>query len=369
MRIIISASNFGLSGVVSVAYNLTRFLIVNREHEMIVVGESREHYFEEFKRMHIPCVILEGVNLVKALKLYALIHFWQPQVFVPGFSDYEYIFLHRVPQSVKLVQPVHSDHVDWYAKFRHVSLFADGFIFVSRFLQRQLGGQHHGVEAFIPNFVDTSADLTADVPDRFSDPVLHILYTGRLVQKAKRVFDFPEILQGIPRVRLHIAGDGQERPELLARLTACGVQHTYHGLLGPRALADLYRQCSLFLLTSAYEGLPLSLLEAMSYGCVPLVSRVSSGVPDVVDEYTGYLVPVGDIVGFRTVIGDIMPNRETLRRKSKASAERVARDYSSTHCGPQYEALFKRVQQYPSRHPVGIWRPRVLPGTSLFSDS
>jgi glycosyltransferase involved in cell wall biosynthesis len=56
-----------------------------------------------------------------------------------------------------------------------------------------------------------------------------------------------------------------------------------------------YRSADVFVLPSFYEGMPLSVLEAMSSG-IPVVCYRVGGLPDVVfDDFNGYLVPPGDL--------------------------------------------------------------------------
>lgn len=365
MRLIISASNFGLSGVVSAVYNIVKYLVSTDKYEIMVVGEAQLHYFQEFQKLGVQCVLVRGIPFVKALKLYRLLCRWRPNVFMPGFSAYEYIYLHRVPSVVKIVQTMQSDHLYWYQKFDHVSAFVDAFVFVSDFLKKRLKSKLVCLGAHIPNFVHINMPLESK---KFDGDGLQIVYTGRLVQAAKRVLDLPEILKGIPYVRLHLAGEGGEKSQLFSQLDAYGADYVYYGLLGPQALNELYKSSDLFILASEYEGLPLSLIEAMSFACVPIASKVWSGVTEVVNERNGYLVDVGDIAGFRSVLFELVDERGPLHQKSEASIEQVVRRYSDTVCGPQYEEVFRQVLKQTSTHPWGNWIPRPLPGNSLFHE-
>src|SRR5258708_7408499 len=53
----------------------------------------------------------------------------------------------------------------------------------------------------------------------------------------------------------------------------------------------LFDNHDVLILVSDYEGLPLSLLEAMGHGVVPVVSDLESGIRDVVDNRSAILVP------------------------------------------------------------------------------
>lgn len=365
IRLAVSASNFGLSGVVSIAYNLVRYLDSTKKYKILVVGDDRLHYLQEFQKLGVQCVLIEGPPILKAIKIYRLLCQWRPKVFIPGFSAYEYIYLHRTPKDIKIVQQIQSDHLFWYQKFNHTSAFADACVFVSRFLKKRLQSKYTGLGVHIPNFVSINGLPTYK---DFNGDDLHIVYTGRIVQAAKRVMDLPEILRGIPNTRLHLAGEGQQAFQLLSQLDAFDIDYIYHGLLKPQRLSELYKLSDLFILTSEYEGLPLSLIEAMSFGCVPIVSKVRSGVVDVVNEYNGYLIDIGDISGFRSTLLELVKERKSLIKKSRASFKQIINRYSDIVCGPQYEEVLWKVLEQESKHPLGNWKPRPLPGASLIRE-
>jgi glycosyltransferase involved in cell wall biosynthesis len=90
----------------------------------------------------------------------------------------------------------------------------------------------------------------------------------------------------------------------------------------------LLREHDVFLLTSDYEGLPLSLLEAMGQGLVPVVSALKSGIPEVVDNSNGLLVAVNDVPGYARAIVQLHAGRDLLAAKSFAARVRVKRDFS-----------------------------------------
>ncbi|MCZ7644515.1 MAG: glycosyltransferase [Planctomycetota bacterium] len=88
---------------------------------------------------------------------------------------------------------------------------------------------------------------------------------------------------------LWIAGEGPERARLEARLPP------YARLIGFREdVPDLLAACDLFVQPSAWEGQPLTVLEAMAMGCPILASRIPAHEDLLSDGKTGVLVPPGD---------------------------------------------------------------------------
>lgn len=116
----------------------------------------------------------------------------------------------------------------------------------------------------------------------------YILAVGRLVKEKgfdKLVDAFKQL--ALPGVKLVIAGDADHRDEYARRLKeACGEQDNIclTGFIKGDKLAELYAHALLFVLPSTHEGLPIALLEAMSYGCPVLASDIPAnkevGLPE-----------------------------------------------------------------------------------------
>jgi glycosyltransferase involved in cell wall biosynthesis len=124
-----------------------------------------------------------------------------------------------------------------------------------------------------------------------------VLSVGRLaVQK-----DFPTLLRAFALVRaqrparLLILGEGDKRPELEALARRLGVMRD----VCLRGYVDnpfaYMRRCAVFVLSSAYEGLPNALIEAMACGAPVVSTDCPSGPAEILDSGKyGCLVPIGD---------------------------------------------------------------------------
>ena len=127
-------------------------------------------------------------------------------------------------------------------------------------------------------------------------PVL--LYVGNL-KDSKGCLDlleaFPALLAAQPQARLIYVGAGPCRTELLQRaaVPACGDRVTLVGAVAHDALGDWFRAADLLCLPSHNEGVPNVVLEAMACGTPVVASRVG-GIPEVLPDYAGLLVPPRD---------------------------------------------------------------------------
>jgi len=93
------------------------------------------------------------------------------------------------------------------------------------------------------------------------------------------------------RLRFFFAGDGEQRPAVEALIRELGVADIVRVLGWRRDAVDLLHAMDLFLLTSRFEGLPRSVLQAMAAG-VPVIATAVDGTPEIVEDgRTGLLVP------------------------------------------------------------------------------
>jgi glycosyltransferase involved in cell wall biosynthesis len=183
-------------------------------------------------------------------------------------------------------------------------------------------------------------------PRGAGDRPLRILYLGRIMDGQKRVYLFPRILaalkiSGIP-FQWTIAGEGDQRANLERLMSSANPTQRvlFHRSLPYSQVSALLEKHDIFLLASDAEGLPMSLLETMGHGLVPVVSDLESGIRDVVDAGNGMLVPVNDVEGYARAIIHLHGHREELAAKSIAARERVKKDFSVEAMTDRWLAAF-----------------------------
>ncbi len=195
--------------------------------------------------------------------------------------------------------------------------------------------------AVIPPAVDppqsaqpaTAPAVGATVP-RDAAPPSHAgfrwLAVGRLSpEKAfeRAIAAFAAVADDFPAWSLAIAGEGPER-ERLQRMIDASAAGERIALLGwVDDVAALRSQSDAFVLTSLYEGFPVSLLEAMSAGLACVAVDCESGPAEVIrDGENGLLVPQNDPDRLRQAMLRVMQD-ESLRRRLGAEAQKAAAHY------------------------------------------
>ncbi|MFN8525923.1 MAG: glycosyltransferase [Chloroflexota bacterium] len=145
----------------------------------------------------------------------------------------------------------------------------------------------------------------------------------------------------VPEAMFLVAGDGPERGRLDALVQDRGLSGRVK-LLGHRDdVPDLLARCDVFVLPSLYEGLPLSVLEAMA-AARPVVATAVGGTDEAVaDGETGLLVPARDSEALASGIRRILGAPALARRLAAAGRERVEREFSATAMVAQVTGLYE----------------------------
>jgi len=132
-----------------------------------------------------------------------------------------------------------------------------------------------------------------------------------------------QVVARVPNVRFAIAGDGALRGELQALIDNLGLREHFR-LLGFRSdTADFIGALDVFALSSLWEGLPLTLLDAMRIG-KPAVTTAVGGVPEVIQNgVNGLLVPPKDPDALAERITELLRDAELRSRIGMAAPSAI----------------------------------------------
>ncbi len=141
---------------------------------------------------------------------------------------------------------------------------------------------------------------------------------------------FPAVAEKFPNLRLLLAGDGPCRRRLQALAEDLGVASAIRFFGHLENLDSFYRMLDLFLFPSLAEPLGSSLLTAMSYG-LPVIAVASGGVPEVVDDTCGVLLPSPDPAKLGEAMIALLSNPERAFRLGAAARETITRSFTNAH--------------------------------------
>lgn len=240
-----------------------------------------------------------------------------------------------------VVQVLHGDHDYYYDLAVRHQHAVDAFVTYGRVMQRTLQARlpHRAADVHLLPYgipLARAARHAVDGP-------LRLYVAGRLEHGQKGVFDLPAIdevlaARGVD-ARWTVVGGGPDEAELRRRWTSG--RATFVGAVSRDEVVARATNQDVFVLPTRYEGVPVSLLEAMSVGLVPVASDIESGVREVVEhQRTGVLVPVGDIGAFAEAIAALDRDRSRLNAMGHAARAHVAAQHDVRTCTDAYQQLF-----------------------------
>jgi glycosyltransferase involved in cell wall biosynthesis len=275
-----------------------------------------------------------------------------PCIYLPNY-DFDFSGITpKLSQNVASIGIVHSDDPVHYDHVIRLGKYFDEVVGVSDAIMEQVMA--------LPNRLKRVSKIPYGVPltpapvkrSLEKDAPLRVVFSGRLLHHQKRIFDLPDIFaklkeQNTP-VKVLIIGDGPDRQELENRCAehiSSGMV-VFAGSLPNQEVISALQTQDAFILTSDYEGMSISLMEAMSCGCVPVVTDIRSGVPELITNgENGFIVRIGDASGFAQSLRILQSQPDLRERMSLAATERIRQNFTLEKMTDQYLKLFDRVME------------------------
>jgi glycosyltransferase involved in cell wall biosynthesis len=327
-----------LGGTTTFLCNLAGELVRRNIPVQVFSFASDNPLAADFQRLNIPVFATDERRLIYEDRLLLILKElgrFKPTVALANLSAESFEVLRYMPKGVFRIGTAQADQDGVYQLLAHYVGEMDLLVAISDRIKHQLQARPEFAPVpvtYVPHGVPMPETSTPRAPN--STAPLRILYLGRLQRIQKRVQLFPEIAQALQTsgIAFHwtIAGTGPDKEWLESAMPKPGpgqsVSFPGKILYGnvPRALAEH----DIFLLASDYEGQPLSLLEAMGAGLVPVVSDLPSGIREVVNSSTGKLVPPQNTKGYAEAIISLHKNRDELCRLSQNAQQKARREFT-----------------------------------------
>lgn len=192
---------------------------------------------------------------------------------------------------------------------------------------------HNGV--VIPNYEKT------DYTDQ------NVLFLGRLGER-KGAYDLlkviPDVLKRIPNARFFYGGDGEvERCKELAEKTGIADNVSFLGWIRDAEREEYLKKCSTFVLPSYHEGMPMSVLEAMSYG-LATISTNAGGIPQIISQgIDGYRVEAGNLKELETTLVRILSSSNEKKILGQAARKKIVERFNAKKNIDLLCALYQKV--------------------------
>jgi len=150
-----------------------------------------------------------------------------------------------------------------------------------------------------------------------------------------------------------IAGDGAQKEPLQRRAAMLGLEKRVSFLGRLDDVGPLLSAADGVVLASRWEGLPLTLLEALARARPVVATRVG-GIPDVIrDGETGRLVPADDAEALAAVLEDFANKSDAALRLGRAGQRLVRESYTWERVVEQFETVYDEVLGLATFAPAG----------------
>lgn len=126
--------------------------------------------------------------------------------------------------------------------------------------------------------------------------------------------------------RLRLVGDGPLLTDAVSLASSLGITDRVDFLGARTDVAQLLASSDIFVLASRFEGLPISILEAMRAG-LPVVASNVGGVPELVTDKSGILVPASDPDSLATAIRQLVASHELRIRLGRNGRIKFKKDF------------------------------------------
>lgn len=264
-----------------------------------------------FERLNVPCRRIEGPIGPQARGILELVGEWNVSAVISNHSlSGHYAGKVLRESGIVSVMVAHSDERPYWRAFDLFAAERQG-----RAVDCVVPVSKHLEEGFLaraePGLRIERIPYGAPRPElrtgREPGP-LRLLYCGRLVTEQKRILDvaraFVMACEALENVEAVFVGDGPQREDAKAIVAKSSVAGRIR-FMGQQSSDDIQRimaDSHVIVLLSDYEGLPISLMEAMATGLVPVVSPMASGINElVVDGVTGCVVRDREVAFVETV--------------------------------------------------------------------
>lgn len=158
-----------------------------------------------------------------------------------------------------------------------------------------------------------------------------ILYLGRIDKNKglREIILSLKLLNDKLDFKFIIAGDGPEKNNFI---NECKKQfpdkYEYLGVISGGLKQRVLNKSNIFLMPSYYEGLPYALLEAMSYGLIPIVTPVGA-IPEIIeDRINGLIVPIHDYKIIAQRIIEVINNPRRMQEISENAYNSIKINFS-----------------------------------------
>lgn len=314
-------------------------------------------FLEELKRNHINIIELNkkiGFDLNIFFKLYKIFKKYKPDVINTHLYVIPYVFLPaflgRIKVRVHTVHSIASKEISSKLKRKIIKIAYKyfGFIpigisdYVKKSILKEYRLKENKVEC-IYNGIDTSKfSLNTGYLNNNQIIFINVARLNEAKNQSLLIDAFKLVKEKVQDTKLYIVGDGELRNKIEKKIEELDLKNDVILKGQKENINKELNNASVFVLSSNYEGLPLSVLEAMACG-LPIVTTDAGGVIDIVkNNYNGYIVEKNNKNELANAMLKICNNKELMRDMGMKSYG-LSKKYDIKKVASEYEKLYLRL--------------------------
>ena len=352
-KVLLVIPYLGLGGAETMCENLAYELYAKNVDVEIVSFYTREtDITNRIKEKNIKINYLDkkkGPDMFMLIRLSKLIKKLKPDVIHTHLYVLEYVLPAVKMSGLKNTKIVHTVHnvaekeVPKRIQKIHRKNFKNGNVVpvaITELIQSSVCNLYKLDKKNVP-VVYNGIDLDKCIEKKNYSGSNKILHVGRFFEQKNHIFliqIFDKLKSKYSDLELYLVGEGKLKNNVIEYVK----EHNIKNVKFLGSLPDSYsimNKCDIFLLPSKWEGMPMTIIEAMGTG-LPVVASNVGGIPNMIDnEINGFIA--NDLDDFVLVISKLIENLH-LREKIGKNAIIKAKEFSSSNMTEKYIEIYNK---------------------------
>lgn len=346
--------DFELAGAQTMLENLVNELDKNENIDVLVCSffSMKSQITERIEKNNIPIYYLgkhKGLDPIMLFKLARLLKKIKPDVIHTHRYSLKYIMPALKISKLKGVKIIHTLHSiatmevpkrlqkkqnRWFMEKKVIPVAISNGVKDS---MKQIYEIHQSEIPIIYNGIPLEKCLEKR-DYHLKNKILHIGRFSDVKNHKELISLFEKLVEKNKLVNLELIGTGILESEIKKQVKNLGLESKVHFLGTKASCYNNIHECDIFILPSKYEGMPMTLIEAMGSG-VPVVTRPIGGIPDMITNgIDGYLCE--EVKDMKDIVLNLLENESERERIGKNARER-SKCFSSKIMMEEYLKLYR----------------------------
>ena len=355
MKVIQIMPEFGLAGAETMCENLT-YELMRQGVQVIVVSLYRYHsaITERLEKKGIKVLYLDkkmGLDISMIWKLAKIFRLEKPDV----IHTHRYVMQYAIPAAIitRVKHRVHTVHNVAQKENTKVARVLNRLFFkcahtipvaLSSEIQRTIVEEYKLPVSKIPVILN-GIDLSRCTPKRNYNfaKIIRLLHIGRFSEQKNHeglINVFERVHKEFPNTVLQLIGEGEKKGEILAQIKNKNLNECVEIIGHTDNVFYFLEKADIFVLPSNYEGVPMTLIEAMATG-LPIVTTNVGGVPDMLTNQEDAFVVKNECDILVEALEKLLCD-PTLREKFGRNAKNKSLRFSSKIMAEKYIDIYRR---------------------------